>query len=72
MKKNPEKKYTDIDSFPKPDLDLVHWTLLPVAAWRERNHRGWRNPYPVSLDYPEKPITTQPANPPAAHPPHPF
>jgi hypothetical protein len=131
MKKDTQKKYTDIDydAFPLPDLDLdIHWILLPIAVWREKqkareaalhaqqiaeqpedhkvilvpadatyapkepelwpiinhavleaikphkemrrivweavknamdDHRGWRNPYPVSLDYPEKPIATQ-------------
>ncbi len=39
MKKSTEKIYTgiDYDSFPKPDPDRdQHWTLLPIAVWRER------------------------------------
>ncbi len=42
---------------PHKEMRKIVWEAVAKAM---RDHRGWRNPYPVSLDYPDQPITTQP------------
>jgi hypothetical protein len=45
-----------IATYAPREMRRIIWEAVKKAM---DDHRGWRNPYPVSLDYPEKPISTQ-------------
>ncbi len=41
--------------------EAAHFDVMRAVHQALKDYRGWRNPYPVSLEYPDRPITKKTA-----------